>query len=40
LAENYTVDISDFDMIEAQAMMMADSIADGIVKQFPQMFVK
>jgi hypothetical protein len=27
-------------MIEAQAAMMADSIADGIVKQFPQMFVK
>jgi hypothetical protein len=40
LTKNYTADISDFDMIEAQAGMMADSIADGIVKQFPQMFVK
>lgn len=40
LTKNYTADINDFDMIEAQAMMMADSIADGIVKQFPQMFVE
>lgn len=40
LTKNYAADINDFDMIEGQAMMMADSIADGIVKQFPQMFVK
>lgn len=40
LTKNFTADISDFDMIEVQAMMMADSIADGIVRQFPQMFTK
>lgn len=40
LTKNYTADIDDFDMIEGQAMMMADSITDGIVKQFPQMFAK
>ena len=38
LTKNYTADISDFDQIETQAMIMADSIADGIVKQFPDKF--
>jgi hypothetical protein len=38
LTKNYTADIQAFDQIEALANMMADSMADGIVKQFPNKF--
>lgn len=38
LTENYTADIDAFDQIEAQANMMADSMAEGIVQQFPNKF--
>jgi hypothetical protein len=37
-AENHTADIEALDQIEAQANMMADSMADGRVKQFPDKF--
>jgi hypothetical protein len=38
LTMNYATDIAAFDQIETQANMMADSIAYGICKQFPEMF--
>lgn len=38
LTMNYAADIDAFDQIEAQANMMADSWADGIVSQFPDKF--
>lgn len=38
LTKNYTADIEAFDQIEDLANMMADSMADGIVKQFPDKF--
>jgi len=38
LTRDYAADIAAFDQIEAQANMMADSIAYGICKQFPEMF--
>jgi hypothetical protein len=38
LTKNYTADVEAFDQIEAQANMMADSMTEGIVKQFPDMF--
>lgn len=38
LTMNYAADIDAFDQIEAQANMMADSWADGIVDQFPDKF--
>lgn len=40
LTGNYAEDIADFDQIETQAIMMADSLADGIVEQFPDKFAK
>lgn len=39
LTKNYTADIEAFDQIEIQANMMADSMADGIVQQFPDKFL-
>lgn len=38
LTGNYSADISTFDKIHEQAMMMSDILADGIVKQFPNKF--
>jgi hypothetical protein len=35
LQHNWTDDVSTFDKVYAQAMMMADALTDGIVKQFP-----
>jgi len=38
LTHNYLNDIALFDKIENQAIMMADMMANGIVKQFPNIF--
>ncbi|MFC5700260.1 LysM peptidoglycan-binding domain-containing protein [Cohnella faecalis] len=38
LNQNFAADISDYDKIEQQALMMADVFTDGIVKQFPNQF--
>lgn len=35
LQQRWTDDVAAFDQIFAQAMMMADALSDGIVKQFP-----
>lgn len=35
---NYAQDIADFDKIFNQAMMMADTLSNGIIKQFPNRF--
>jgi hypothetical protein len=38
LKKNWSDDIATFDKIFDQAMMMADTLTDGIVKQFPDRF--
>lgn len=38
IEKKYKEDVAIFDEIEAQALGMADAIADGIIKQFPSMF--
>jgi hypothetical protein len=38
LTKDYPTSISTFDMIEQQAMMMADSLTNAIVEQFPDKF--
>ena len=38
LQKNYTDDVTNFDAIFNQAMMMADTLANGIIKQFPNQF--
>lgn len=38
LTGDYSADINAFDEIHDQAMTMADELADGIVKQFPEQF--
>jgi hypothetical protein len=38
LKKNYSDDVSNFDAIFNQAMMMADTLTSGIVKQFPNKF--
>jgi hypothetical protein len=38
LQKNYTDDVTNFDAIFNQAMMMADTLSSGIEKQFPQKF--
>lgn len=38
LQKNYAEDISNYDAIFNQAMMMADTLSSGIVKQFPAKF--
>ena len=38
LQKNYSDDVSNFDSIFNQAMMMADTLSSGIVKQFPNRF--
>ena len=38
LTGDYAADVAAFDEIHKQAMTMADGLADGIVKQFPNQF--
>lgn len=38
LAGNYPADIKAFDMVEEEALLMADAFSVGIMRQFPQMF--
>jgi hypothetical protein len=38
LQKNYNDDVTNFDAIFNQAMMMADTLANGIVKQYPTRF--
>lgn len=38
LSGDYATDVASFDEIHRQAMIMADGLADGIVKQFPEQF--
>lgn len=39
LKKNWSEDIATFDQVFDQAMMMADTLTDGIVKQFPDRFM-
>lgn len=38
LQKNWDEDVTNFDRVFSQAMMMADALSDGIVKQFPAKF--
>jgi len=38
LTKNWDDDVPNFDNVFSQAMMMADALSDGIVKQFPAKF--
>ncbi|HTE48347.1 MAG TPA: acetylglutamate kinase [Candidatus Paceibacterota bacterium] len=38
ITKNYKDDVANFDNIHGQALMMADGLSDGIVKQFPEKF--
>jgi len=38
IQQNFELEVQVFDRIEAEALMMADMISDGIFKQFPNMF--
>lgn len=38
IQKNFELEVQVFDRIEAEALMMADMISDGIFKQFPYMF--
>lgn len=40
LSQNYKADIATYDMVEKQALEMADAFTEGIVKQFPHKFKK
>ena len=39
IQKNFELEVQVFDQIEAEALMMADMISEGIFKQFPYMFV-
>lgn len=39
IQKNFELEVQVFDQIEAEALMMADTISDGIFKQFPYMFI-
>jgi hypothetical protein len=38
LTGNYAADITTYDKVRQEANMMSDTLADGIVKQFPTKF--
>jgi len=38
LSHDYPADISAFDAVEEEALMMADAFSSGLMRQFPQMF--
>ena len=38
LKKDWSGDVATFDKVFDQAMMMADALTDGIVKQFPERF--
>ena len=38
LQGNYAASVKDYDAIEKHALMMADALSDGIIKQFPSKF--
>ncbi len=40
LTKNYDADILNYDKIREQALSMADTLSDGIIKQFPEKFGK
>jgi hypothetical protein len=35
---NYAADVADYDAVEKHALVMADALSAGIIKQFPSMF--
>lgn len=39
IQKNFELEVQVFDQIEAEALLMADMISDGIFKQFPYMFI-
>ena len=39
IQKNFELEVQVFDQIEAEALMMADMLSDGIFKQFPYMFI-
>jgi hypothetical protein len=39
IQKNFELEVQVFDQIEAEALMMADMISEGIFKQFPYMFL-
>lgn len=39
IQRNFQLEVQVFDQIEAEALMMADMLSEGIFKQFPYMFV-
>ncbi len=38
LTGNYSADVSDYDAVHGEILMMSDTLSDGIVKQFPDRF--
>ena len=38
ITKNYTASVTDYDKIHDQALMMADALSGGIIKQFPNKF--
>ena len=38
LTGNYADDVRDYDVIHEHILMMADSLSQGIIKQFPRRF--